>query len=169
MRSAARCSAFSGTDDNLVSLATARASSLAISRCAILGGGRARALCCPWSPAPTRSRDASPRGSQPNPYDFLLSSPLQHRHFMQPIISVENLSKTYALRLRRAEKRQSGDQEGEIFALLGAERRRQDDADQHRLRHRHAVFGKGSGRRSRISSPTTAPRDRCDRIACRNT
>ena len=41
------------------------------------------------------------------------------RHRMQPIISVSNLSKTYASGLRGAEERQPGDRRGEIFALLG--------------------------------------------------
>jgi ABC-2 type transport system ATP-binding protein len=31
---------------------------------------------------------------------------------------------------------------GEIFALLGPQRRRQDDADQHHLRHRQSTSGK---------------------------
>jgi ABC-2 type transport system ATP-binding protein len=38
---------------------------------------------------------------------------------------------------------------GEIFALLGPQRRRQDDADQHRLRHRQRQQRQRDGRRPR--------------------
>ena len=43
-------------------------------------------------------------------------------------------------------------EQGEIFALLGPERRRQDHADQHRLRHRHGQFRQRHGRWPRYSA-----------------
>ena len=49
---------------------------------------------------------------------------------------------------------------GEIFALLGPERRRQDDADQHHLRHRQPDARARYSSTATTSSPTTAPRAR---------
>src|SRR4249919_2567029 len=118
MRSAARCSAFPAPMTILCRLPPR-----APQPCHIAMGNSGRrpgtGTCCPLSPAPTRSRDASPRGFQPNPYDFLLSSPLQYRHFMQPIISVENLSKTYASGYDALKSVNLEIRKGEIFALLG--------------------------------------------------
>src|SRR5207342_922262 len=44
---------------------------------------------------------------------------MQQRHFMQPIISVENLSKTYASGLQALKSVNLEIRKGEIFALLG--------------------------------------------------
>ena len=63
---------------------------------------------------------------------------------MPSIIAVSNLSKTYASGFQALKRVDLEIRRGEIFALLGPERRRQDDADQHRLRHRQ------SDRRARV-------------------
>src|SRR5262249_25520639 len=75
--------------------------------------------CCSWSPAPMTLRDASLRGSQFNSCDFLLSSPLQQRHFMQPIISVASLSKTHASGYQALKGVNREIRKEEICALLG--------------------------------------------------
>ena len=63
---------------------------------------------------------------------------------MPPIIAVANLSKTYASGLQALKGIDLEIRRGEIFALLGPERRRQDDADQHHLRHRQPDHGHAS-------------------------
>ena len=60
---------------------------------------------------------------------------------MPPIISVANLSKTYASGFQALKGIDLDIRRGEIFALLGPQRRRQDHADQHHLRHRQADVG----------------------------
>ena len=66
---------------------------------------------------------------------------IHHLHLQ----SVEDL----CLRIPGAEKRQPGDRARRDFRAARAERRRQDHADQHRLRHRQCVRGHGAGRRPR--------------------
>ena len=73
------------------------------------------------------------------------------------MISISRLTKTYASGLQALKHVDLEIRKGEIFALLGPERRRQDDADQHRLRHRHADLGDRAGRRPRHPCATTAP------------
>ncbi len=65
------------------------------------------------------------------------------------IISIKNLSKTYASGFQALKSIDLDIRRGEIFALLGPERRRQDHADQHRLRHRQCDRRHGDGRRPR--------------------
>ena len=57
---------------------------------------------------------------------------------MQNIISIANLSKTYASGFSALKGVDLNIRDGEIIRVARAQRRRQDDADQHRLRHRHA-------------------------------
>ena len=66
------------------------------------------------------------------------------------------------LRLRApgAEARRPRDPQGRDLRAARAQRRRQDDADQHRLRHRHADGGHGARRRPRHRCATIAPRAR---------
>ena len=59
---------------------------------------------------------------------------------MPPIISISNLTKTYASGLQALKSVDLEIRQGEIFALLGPNGG-QDNADQHRLRDRHADRG----------------------------
>ena len=68
---------------------------------------------------------------------------------MSPMISASNVTKTYESGLTALEAVNLEIVKGEIFALLGPERRRQDDADRRHLRHRLDDLGTGPGRRPR--------------------
>ena len=68
---------------------------------------------------------------------------------MQPILSVANLSKTYKSGFQALKNINLEIRKGEIFAPPRPERRRQDDADQHHLRHRQSERGPGHRRRLR--------------------
>jgi ABC-2 type transport system ATP-binding protein len=58
------------------------------------------------------------------------------------ILSIAGLTKTYGSGLTALSQVDLEIREGEIFALLGPQRRGQDHAHQHRLRHRHATSGR---------------------------
>ena len=68
---------------------------------------------------------------------------------MSPIISVSNLSKTYGSGFKALNGINLDINKGEIFALLGPKRRRQDHADQHHLRYRQSERRFGDGERPR--------------------
>ena len=70
----------------------------------------------------------------------------------QAIISISGLSKTYASGFKALSNVDLEIRHGEIFALLGPERRRQDHADQHHLRHRQSARGPHPCRRPRHRS-----------------
>ena len=60
---------------------------------------------------------------------------------MPAIISISKLTKTYASGLQALKRRRSGNPQGGDLRPARPQRRRQDDVDQHRLRHRHADSG----------------------------
>ena len=68
---------------------------------------------------------------------------------MEHILSISGLTKTYATGHQALKNVNLEIRKGEIFALLGPERRGQDHADQHRLRDRDRLAGSGDGRRAR--------------------
>ena len=68
---------------------------------------------------------------------------------MPSILSISGVSKTYATGFTALKEVNLDIQRGEIFALLGPERRRQDDADLDRLRHRQPLDRHRHRRRSR--------------------
>ena len=59
-----------------------------------------------------------------------------------PIISIQGLSKTYKSGLEALKSVDLDNRERRDLRVARAQRRRQDDADQHRLRHRHASAGR---------------------------
>jgi len=61
---------------------------------------------------------------------------------MQAIISVSNLSKTYASGFKALKSINLDIRPGEIFALLGPNGAGKDNADQHCLRNREPECGK---------------------------
>ncbi len=68
---------------------------------------------------------------------------------MQSIVSISNLTKTYASGLQALKRSRPGNPQGRDLCVAGPERRRQDHADQHRLRDRHADHRRRAGRRPR--------------------
>ena len=89
----------------------------------------------------------SPSARSPIPENNALSSIIVVG--MQPIVSVSDLSKTYASGFRGAQAHQSGHPPRRDFCAARPQRRRQDHADQHHLRDRHAVAGRRDRRRPR--------------------
>ena len=71
---------------------------------------------------------------------------------MSSIISVCQSVEDLWLRLQGAERHQSRDQPRRDLRAAGAERRRQDHADQHHLRHRQSEPGQRDGRTATTSS-----------------
>ena len=108
---------------------------------------RPRAFNLP-SPRPSRGRDPSHRARQSR-------SHAAHHLRRQP---VEDLR----LGLPRPQAHQSGYPSRRDLCAAGAERRRQDDADQHHLRHRQRQRGNRLGRRPR-QRPRLSRRPRDDR------
>ena len=80
--------------------------------------------------------------------------------FMPSIISINDLSKTYATGFQALKAHQSRHQARRDFRAARPQRRRQDHADRHRLRHRQSDARRGDGRRPRHHHATTAPRVR---------
>ena len=77
---------------------------------------------------------------------------------MDNVISITGLSKTYATGVEALKPVDLDISKGEIFALLGPERRRQDDPDLDRLRHRHADRRHGHASPATTSAATIARR-----------
>ena len=93
--------------------------------------------------------------------DFCCRSPptsLAMSLAMAPIISISSLTKTYASGFQ-ALKRSISTSPGRDFRAARAERSRQDHADRHRLRHRHAAPAR-SPSAATTSSAIIAPRAR---------
>ena len=68
-------------------------------------------------------------------------------HAMPPIISISNLTKTYASGYQALKSVDLEIRKGEIFALLGPNGAGKTTLDQHRLRDRHSDRGRGGRRR----------------------
>ena len=68
---------------------------------------------------------------------------------MQPIISITESDQDLRFGASGAEERRPRYPQGRNLRPVGSQRRGQDDADQHRLRHRHADLGSGARRRPR--------------------
>ena len=75
-----------------------------------------------------------------------------------PILSIRGLRKTYGTGVDALKSVDLDIQRGRDFRAARAQRRRQDDADQHRLRDRHAERGRSAGRRQELAVATIAMR-----------
>ena len=73
------------------------------------------------------------------------------RRMSDPILSIRGLRKNYGTRRRGAEVGRPRHPQGRDFRAARAQRRRQDDADQHRLRDRHADRRRSAGRRQELA------------------
>ncbi len=82
------------------------------------------------------------------------------------IVEIRDVSKIYASGQHALKDVDLSIRRGEIFALLGPQRRRQDDAHQHRLRHRQSDVGHDRRRWPRHRRATIAPRARRS-VSCR--